>query len=56
MHVLFEAPTVAGMGSVLVREQIQDTNSEELLHLVAEVEELSQDNAQKSLTPENRST
>jgi acyl carrier protein len=50
IQTLFEAPTVASMGKELVNYQMQNRQGEELLRLVAEIEEPAKDATQKRIS------
>lgn len=52
---LFESPTIAGLSSVIVRQQQQEEEAEEIERLLREIESLSLDEVQSDLAQELQS-
>jgi amino acid adenylation domain-containing protein len=52
LHSIFENPTIAGLAEVLTENQVYREDSNELSRILAEIEELSDDEIQKMLAEE----
>jgi hypothetical protein len=49
LKVVFESPTVAALGTMIMQEQLRTLGAEEITSLIAELESLSEDDLKRRL-------